>query len=358
MKVRRQRLLDGEINCLPPPFQRFSNDFMGIEQGKYYLVTASTKIGKSQLGRYIFVFSPILYAYSNPEKVKYTVFYYSWEETPEVIIQMFMSHLLYILSEGTIRIDLNELNSVREPVPEEVLKFMERPDFVDRMKFFEDNVHFMLSRNPTGINKEMRDYAQSRGIIHRKEKLYKDKITQLTQKTDAFDWYEPENPKEYKIIFIDHLSLLGTEQGLSLKQSIDKLSQEYLVQLRNWYGFTPVVIQQQMADIESNDNFKIGKLKPSLLGLADSKYPGRDCNTALSLLSPFRYDIERYKDYDITKFRDHIRFMEVLANRNGIQNGICPLYFDGAVNFFAELPLPNDSRNLDNFYTIIKQLEK
>lgn len=45
---RRQKLLDGGVNSIPSPFVRFSNDFIGIEQGTYYLVTSYTK-GKAVL---------------------------------------------------------------------------------------------------------------------------------------------------------------------------------------------------------------------------------------------------------------------------------------------------------------------
>ena len=40
---RRQRILDGQLNCIPSPFKRFSEDFIGIEQACYYTVTSFTK---------------------------------------------------------------------------------------------------------------------------------------------------------------------------------------------------------------------------------------------------------------------------------------------------------------------------
>ena len=43
IKKRRQRLIDGGINSIPSPFKRFSNDFIGWEQGTYYLITSFTK---------------------------------------------------------------------------------------------------------------------------------------------------------------------------------------------------------------------------------------------------------------------------------------------------------------------------
>ena len=43
LEDRRNRLLSGQINTIPSPFKRFSNDFIGIEQSTYYCVTSFTK---------------------------------------------------------------------------------------------------------------------------------------------------------------------------------------------------------------------------------------------------------------------------------------------------------------------------
>ena len=40
---RRQRILEGQLNCIPSPFKRFSEDFIGKEQSCYYTVTSFTK---------------------------------------------------------------------------------------------------------------------------------------------------------------------------------------------------------------------------------------------------------------------------------------------------------------------------
>lgn len=39
---RRTRLLNGQINCIPWSLPRFENELPGIEQGKYYLITANS----------------------------------------------------------------------------------------------------------------------------------------------------------------------------------------------------------------------------------------------------------------------------------------------------------------------------
>ena len=43
LEERRERILEGKLNCIPSPFKRFSDDFIGIEQACHYVVTASTK---------------------------------------------------------------------------------------------------------------------------------------------------------------------------------------------------------------------------------------------------------------------------------------------------------------------------
>jgi hypothetical protein len=42
---RRDRILSGKINCIPWSLPRFEEENPGIEQGKYYLVSANSKVG-------------------------------------------------------------------------------------------------------------------------------------------------------------------------------------------------------------------------------------------------------------------------------------------------------------------------
>ncbi len=103
---------------------------------------------------------------------------------------------------------------------------------------------------------------------------------------------------------------------MTLKQSMDKLSEYLAKYLRNRYNYSPVVIQQQAFESEGNEAFKLGKVRPSVAGLGDSKYTSRDSNVVLGLFSPFRFSLREYEGYDITKFKDNIRFLEVCVNRD------------------------------------------
>ena len=121
--------------------------------------------------------------------------------------------------------------------------------------------------------------------------------------------------------------LFRSEKNLNLKQSMDKLSEYLSKYLRNRYGFSPVVIQQQSFENEGNDAVKLNRIRPTAQGLGDSKYISRDCDLLLGLFSPARFDLKEYLSYDIRRFKDNIRFLEVLLSRSGEMGGITALLF-------------------------------
>ena len=293
-----------------------------------------------------------MYAYANPDKLRIKIFYYPLEETPENVLERFICYLLNLKSR--IRISPKDLRSTdnNKPLNEDILKLLDTEEYSGIIKFFEENVIFSQSTNATGVWKECKKYAEDNGVVHTKKIKVTGDLGE-TKEVDAFDYYEPNDPKEYKIIFYDHVSLTSIERGLDLRQSIGKLS-EYFVILRNRYKFSPVVIQQQ-AFFETTDAFKMDKLKPSIATLADNKAVSRDCNICLSLFSPYAYELRDYLGYDITKFKDNIRFLEVLLNRDGQSNGIVALYFDGCNSTFAELPLPNNEKELNKVYSMLNK---
>ena len=58
-------------------------------------------------------------------------------------------------------------------------------------------------------------YAEDNGTIYRKKVKIKDELG-VNKEIDKFDYYVPNDPDEYRIIFIDHVSEISQEQGLSL----------------------------------------------------------------------------------------------------------------------------------------------
>lgn len=81
-------------------------------------------------------------------------------------------------------------------------------------------------------------------------------------------------------------------------------------------------------------------------------------NVVLGLFSPFKYELPEYQRYDITKLKDNVRFLEVLVNRGGSPGGLVALYFDGAVNYFNELPRPEEKEALKQIYDFLVESRK
>ena len=358
LEDRRKRILEGDINCIPSPFRRLSSSFPGIEQDKYYLISGSPKSAKTQVTNYLFVYTPILYAYEHPEQLRVKIFYFPLEETPENITLRFMSYLLYTLSGKQIRISPMDLKSTNSDkiLDEEVLNILKSNEYQKILKFYEDNVLFISERNPTGLYKTIKDYAEKNGTIHRKKVKITNKETGDTKEVETFDYYEPADKKEYVIVITDHVSLLNQERGMNLRETINKYS-EYMMIIRNNYHYIPVCVQQQSTETTNLEAFKNNKIRPTLAGLSDSKYTSKDCSIMFGITNPFAFELPEYLGYDISKLRGHARFLEIVLNREGESNDITPLYFDGATNYFAELPPPKDLVSMQKVYDLIAKLK-
>ena len=308
---------------------------------------------KTQIADWLFLYNAIQQVIDGDLNIRLKVFYFTLEMSKEQKMLSAFSNILYV-KEG-VRVAPKDLRSTKadrilsEEVLELITKYKPYFDKIEEIVEFIDDI-----RNPYGIYKFMKDYANANGIQHKKTITVKDKDIEID------DYYEPNDPDEYVMMFIDHIGLISTDsengQKLSMHQSIVKLSSDYLIRLRNKYKYSPVVIQQQASAQESLDNFKANKLKPSLDGLGDCKLTQRDADVIIGLFNPFRYEIKEYMGYDITFFKDNIRFMEIIGGREGGAGIVCPLYFDGAVNYFKELALPENLKELNKVYKFIKHI--
>ena len=173
---RRNRILEGKINCIPSSFTRFSGDFIGIEQSTYYCISSFTKGGKSQFTSYTFIYKPLLYCYYHKEVgANLKVLYFPLEETPERILQRFECWLLYEYSGHKLRISPRDLRSTTTAVSQEVLDLLQSDEIQDIIKYFEEHVIFPEEKpNPTGILNYCKSYARQYGTEYNKKGKYKD----------------------------------------------------------------------------------------------------------------------------------------------------------------------------------------
>lgn len=357
LRLRRERVLNGLYSCIPLPFPRFREWVPGIEMAKFIVVTANQKVGKSKFCDYLFVYESLFFILEHPE-MRLKVLYFTLEMSPEEKYNEFLCHLLFRLD--GIEISPTELKSTDRdhPIDEKILELLETEKYQRYIKAFENVVEYIDDqRNPTGINKYCRDYALAHGHLNFKKGKRKDPITDEIIDADVIDNdnpYTPDDPEERRVVIIDNASNLSLESGLKKMETIDKMS-KYGITLRNQLKYIFVLIQHQAQAQEGIENQKLNKLKPSSDGLADCKTTTRDANMVIGLYSPFKYGLREYEGYDITKFRNHIRFMEVIEDRDYGANGqICPLYFDGAVSTFNELPRPDDKEGLQRVYNYME----
>ena len=345
--LRRQRILDGKINCIPLSFPRLRVWLPGIEKRRYNIITANQKVGKSKLADYMLVYEPFFYAIEHSDQLRLKILYFTLEMGKEEKFYEFLCHLLYRLDK--IRISPTDLKSTSadRPVPQEILDLLASERYVTYIQKFKETVIYIDSeRNPTGINKYCRNFALSRGKFHFKKVIMKNEAG-LEEEREVIDFYEPNDSDEYVEVILDNYSNLMSESGMNKMQTIEKMSKYFITQ-RDQFDFNITAIQHQAQAQEGIENQKLNKMMPSSDGLADCKTTTRDANLVLGLYSPFKYGLREYEGYDVTKFKNNIRFMQVIEDRdNGAGGQICPLFFDGAVSTFTELPLPNNKPELE-----------
>lgn len=357
---RRNNIISGGVNCIPLPFPRFRQEIPGIEQGQYVVITANQKTGKSQWANYVYMFHTLDYAYTHKDNCSVHIIYFALEESVQKVIERYMSYLLYKLN--GVRLAPTDLRSTSTdyPVPQEALDLLQSEPYQDRLRFFEECVQFETEdTNPTGILRVCEAYAKSVGT-YKSHKI--ESKGQSFKEVEVFDSYVPNDPNHYKIVIIDHIGLVDREQGFRTKDAVDKMSEYFVKYLRNRYGFTCVAIQQQAADSEGLEAIKQKRMIPTAAGLADSKYTSRDCDLAIGLFDPSKFGLNTWLGYSIQDadgngLKNYGRFLYVLANRNGEMGGVCPLFFDGAVCDFEELPRPDEVDKLAKFYNKAKTLK-
>lgn len=360
LEKRRENAINGGANCIPLPFKNFRTEIPGIEQGQYVIVTANQKVGKTNIANFVYLFHTLDYAYNNPDKCSVHIIYFALEETISKIIERYMSYLLFQID--GIRISPTDLRSTSSdcPIPKDIIDKLSSDEYQKRLKFFEECVQFDTENtNPTGVLRVCEEYAKSVGkytshTIKSKGVLEKD--------VSVFDSYVQNDVNHYKILMIDHVSLLDKENGYRTKDSVDKMSEYCVKYLRNRYNYTCVIIQQQASDAEGLDAIKQKKMIPTAATLSDSKYTGRDADLVLGLFDPSKFGLPQWLGYKIQDesgmgLKTYGRFMYVIANRNGEMGGICPLFFDGAVCNFEELPKPDDINAVSKYYARIQNLK-
>jgi hypothetical protein len=343
LRKNKQLRENNQEIAIPFPFSRFSKFIPGIQKGRYYIISANQKVGKSKFTDFAFFYSPIEYILNNKSNLEVKILYFSLEMSKEEKMKELTCYILYKYYGYSASPE--EISSVFKDniLPDNVLKILESDAFNNLMDSFEKRITFYDNvRNPFGIFKTVRDYAHKNGVYYGKDgsKLNTILIEQGNEtEVKKIDFYQPNRPNEYVIVITDHVSLLTPEENHrgDIHSAMGEYSSRYCLAMRDRWQYIPVNIQQQASAMESTENFKLDKLQPSSNGLGDNKLTGRDCNVMLGLFAPYRHKIGKWEGYDITKLKDNHRELSVILNRHGPAL-TTQLYFKGNCGFFSELP--------------------
>lgn len=356
LQKRKDNISSGGINCIPFPFPTVRKYLPGIEQEQFVVITASTKIGKTQVSSYMYLYTVLEYCFLHPEQCSCHIIYVPLEESVARITERYMSHLLWQLNGMRVSPAQLRSTSTENPAPQEALDLLNTKPYQDRLQFFERCVEFDTEDfNPTGIRNRCVAYAKSVGtVLTHTVKSNNDDTVDI----EVFDEYIPDDPNHFKLLFLDHLSLIDNEKGMNKKQSMDKLTEYCVKYLRNRYKYTCVVVQQQAFEQEGLEAIKQKNIMPTLAGLSDSKYSSRDSNVVLGLFSPHKFGLDTWLSYDIKKLGNYARFLKILAARDYEGDISFGLFFDGATCDFTELPKPDELDKLDKVYIRAEDMRK
>jgi hypothetical protein len=357
-KRRRERILEGKFNCLPFPFVRFRKKYPGVEQGKLIIISANQKVGKSKLADYLFIYEPLFYMIEHPE-LKVKVLYFSLEMSAKEKYNEFLCHLLWRLD--GIHIDTRRLRSVDEPCDEKILQLLESEKYQKYIQAYENMVIFNdTDKNPTGIKIFCWEYAKKHGKFNYITVETENPITGEKEERKVYDPIKPytqDDEEEYRFIIMDNAANVVVEKGLKdQREAIERVSKDG-IELKKKLNYIYVLIQHQAQATEGLEAIKMDMMIPSAAGLGNNKETSRDVNCLMGLYNPEKYGKKEYLGYNLTKLKNFCRFLVISEDRDyGAGGSICPLFFDGAVSAFAELPLPNDTAELERVYQYINKI--
>lgn len=338
LRHNRQLRVDGKYPTIPwLSLPKLSTVIPGIQKSRYTIVTANSKVGKTQLADYLYLYEPLKFILAHPNtNIKLKIFYFSLEMSKEDKVLQMLCHKLY--SDHKLIYSPDQLRSYfkGDILDERLLKLFESENFKAYFKKVEEVVTFVdKTRNPFGIFHIVREFARANG-------KFVDKNGIPVADGAMYDHYVPNDPDLYVLVITDHISLLTPEKGQDIWSTMSTFSNDYCLKMRDNFKYSVVNIQQQSAESEKQQfdykgNSIVNKLRPSADGLADCKLTGRDCDLMIGLFAPHRYGIYEYEGFNINKLGDSYRELSIIFNRRGGGAINLDLYFNGAVNHFEEI---------------------
>lgn len=330
----------GKNSGIPMGFNRL-NKFLGLRKKIYTTIGAAAGCGKTSLVDCAYVLNPYDWYTRNKYKssVKFEVIYFSMERSKTYKLAKWLCMKIWKEENKLLTTDqLLSWQSTLGKREQEIAKFYIDNYFKEMM---ESGIIKIIdgTQNPTGCYKYMYSHALTKG-----------------KEIDVNQWetrYIPDNDNLITNVVIDHIGKVKLESiggKYDKKLTVDKMS-EYCSWSRDYLGYSPIVISQfnrtsyqdvQFAKKDGSDP------DPTVEYWKDSGNVIEDCDVAISLFNPYKYNLEDYMDYKVGDFTDSVtgsnkfRGLKILKNSYGTDNVRIGLGFLGEVSLFKELTKSKD----------------
>lgn len=324
----------GKNSGIPMGFHRL-NKYLGLRKSIYTTIGAAAGCGKTSLVDCAYVLNPYDWYIKNKHKssVKFEVIYFSMERKKTYKLAKWLC--MKIWQEERILMTTDELLSWQTTLDkrkQEVAKF-----YIDNYfkEMTESGIITIIDgqQNPTGIYKFLHEHALKNG-----------KEQQINQYEKR---YTPNDDNLITNVVHDHAGKTKNENiggKYDKKLTIDKVS-EYYCWARDFLGYSPIMINQfnrtSYQDIQYSKK-EGGDPDPTVEYWKDSGNVIEDCDVAISLFNPYKYNLEEYMSYNISDFTEpgganKFRGLKIIKNSYGTDNLRIGLGFLGEISLFKEL---------------------
>jgi hypothetical protein len=312
------------------------NNYIGIRKRIYTLVGGNTGSGKTSFIDDAYVLNPVdWYISKNKSDIKLKIIYRSMERSKTYKLSKWVSRKIF-LDHGVV-IPISKILGWTELMTK---------DEHDLVMMYEDYINQLMDivtiidgpENPIGISKQLRAHAMKNGVVEEVDEYNK--------------IYIPNNENEVTLVIIDHVGLLKTTKDHPTKKdAIDKMGDE-LRFVRDFYGYSPVVVSQFNRSISNVTRLKNGDVEPQLEDFAESSSTQNDADVVLALFDPMRYKVADPSGYELSKLKDqfgakYFRSLRLIKNSYGEDDLRVGLGFLGNIGMFKELPKKKDITDAD-----------
>jgi hypothetical protein len=305
----------GKFIGIPYPYPRLTQFVPSIDKEQVICVTSFTGAAKSKFSRYTFVLYP--YEFSLHNDYNFEMDYYALEDSAEKVFKNILCH--YLFMKHKINISLFDLDSKFKTLSSDIIKkILEGEKY---LQDFSNKVRIKDSiTNPYGIYKDILRRANELG-----ELKYEEKDWGNGHKVNQIVGFQPKDDTHW-MMMCDNLNNIDKEKHHSDKK-------------------------EAMDSFVSKDCRLLYSKILKMTNLGGTKEVVRAYHLVFSLFNPHKFKIENYKQYDIKRIGNNFRELEILKNNDGFDNIQVPLYFDGAAEYFRELPHSDKQKDeLEKFY--------